>query len=70
MKVGERETIYLSLHCHHHSDPCIKMGIDESQFNVSLIIRNKVTRQNPQTTILRRKESRNGFEPKSLCLPV
>ena len=37
MKVGgkEREIIYLSLHCHHHNDFCIKMGSDESQFNVS-----------------------------------
>ena len=32
---GERENIYLSLHCHHHSDFCIKMGSDESHFNVS-----------------------------------
>ena len=32
---GEREIIYLSLHCHHQSDFCIKMGSDESHFNVS-----------------------------------
>ena len=31
---GEREIIYLSLHCHHHNDSCIKMGSDESHFNV------------------------------------
>ena len=35
MEVGERETIYLSLHCHHQNDFCIKMGSDESHFNVS-----------------------------------
>ena len=35
--------IYLSLHCHHHNDFCIKMGSDESHFNVSLIVRDKVT---------------------------
>ena len=29
---------------------CIKMGSDESHFNVSLIMRDKVTRQCPQTT--------------------
>ena len=29
---------------------CIKMGSDESHFNVSLIVREKVTRQCPQTT--------------------
>ena len=34
MKVGE--TIYLSLHCHHQNDSCIKMGSDESPFNVSV----------------------------------
>ena len=26
--------IYLSLHCHHQNDSCIKKGRDESQFNV------------------------------------
>ena len=31
---GERETIHLSLHCHHRNDSCIKMGSDESHFNV------------------------------------
>ena len=30
----EREIIYLSLHCHHQNDSCIKMGSDESHFNV------------------------------------
>ena len=32
---GERENIFLSLHCHHQNDFCIKMGSDESHFNVS-----------------------------------
>ena len=50
MEVGERDIIYLSLHCHHHNDSCIKMGSDESHSNVSLIVRDKVTRQCPQTT--------------------
>ena len=26
---------YPSLHCHHQNDFCIKMGSDESHFNVS-----------------------------------
>ena len=34
---------------------CIKMGNDESHFNVSLIVRDKVTRQRPQTTPLEEK---------------
>ena len=39
MEVGERENIYLPLHCHHQNDLCIKMGSDESHFNVSVIVR-------------------------------
>ena len=70
MEVGKREIIYLSLHCHHQNDSYIKMGSDESYFNVSLIVRDKVTRQCPQTTCFKRKESRSGFEPRSLCLPA
>ena len=31
-----KEIIYLSLHCHHQNDFCIKMGSDESHFNVSV----------------------------------
>ena len=61
---GKREIIYLSLHCHRQNDFCIKTGnSDESHFNVSLIVRDKVTRQCQQsTTILKRKESRCGIE--------
>ena len=33
---GKREIIYLSLCCHHQNDSCIKMGSDESHFNVSV----------------------------------
>ena len=33
---GGGEIIYLSLHCHHQNDSCIKMGNDESHFNVSV----------------------------------
>ena len=44
--------IYISLHCHHQNDFCIKMVSDESHFNVSLIVnvRDEVTRWCPQTT--------------------
>ena len=55
MEVGERESIYLSLHCHHQDDTCIKMGSDESHFNVSLIVRDRATRQFPQTTTFEEK---------------
>ena len=47
---GEKEIIYLSLYRHHQKDSCIKTGSDESHFNVSLIVRDKVSRQCPQTT--------------------
>ena len=49
------EIIYLSLHCHHQNDSCIKVGSDESHFNVSLIVRDKVTRQCPQSTTFEEK---------------
>ena len=65
MEVGERETIYLSLHCHHQNDFCIKVGSDESHFNVSLIVRDKVTRQCPQTTTFEEKG-----EPKQIRTEV
>ena len=59
MEVGKRESIYLSLHCHHQNDSCINMGSDESHFNVSSIVRDKVTtRLCPQTTtFLMKKDS-------------
>ena len=51
----KREIIYLSLHCHHQNDSCIRMGRDESHFNVSLSVSDKVTGQCPQTTTLEEK---------------
>ena len=39
---GEREIIYrpiFTLSRHYRNDSCIKMGSDESHFNVSLIVR-------------------------------
>ena len=41
------------------------MGNDESHFNVSLTVRDKVTRQCPQTTTFEEKE-----EPKQIRLEV
>ena len=62
---GKMEIIYLSLHCHHQNDSCIKMGSDESHFNVSLIVRDKVTRQYPQATTFEEKG-----EPKQIRTEV
>ena len=33
---GDYIYIYISLHCHHQNDFCIKMGSEESHFNVSV----------------------------------
>ena len=49
------EIIYLSLHCHHQDDSCIKVGSDESSFNVSLIVMDIVTKQCPQTLTFEEK---------------
>ena len=70
MRWVKREIIYLSLHWLHQNDSCVKMGSDESHFNVSLTVRDKVARQRPQTTsFLKRKERRSGLEPRSFRLP-
>ena len=53
---GKRETkphyTGLELHCHRQNDSSIKnkRGNDESHFNASLIVRDKVIRQCAQTT--------------------
>ena len=60
------ESIYLPLHCHHQNGFCFKMGSDESHFNVSLIVRDRVHK--PQ--LLKRKERRSSTEPKSFRLPA
>ena len=44
---------------------CIKTGRDESHFNVSLIVRDKVTRQCPETTRFEEKG-----EPKQIRTEV
>ena len=38
MEVGGRGSLYTYryIHCHHQNDSCIKMGRDESHFNVSV----------------------------------
>ena len=66
--MGEREIIYLSLHCHHQNDFYIKVGSDESHFNASLIVREKVTRQCPQTTNFEEKGDRKWIRTEVLLL--
>ena len=44
----------------HQNNSGIKMASDENHFNVSLTVRDKVTRQRPQTTVfLKRGEKGN-----------
>ena len=47
---------------------CIKMGSDESHFNVSLIVRDKVTRQCPQTTAFEETEEPRRYRTEVLPL--
>ena len=72
MAGGKREVIYPSLHCHHKNDSRIKMGSDESHFNVSVGSdgQSHKTSVHKPTTFLKRKESRSGIEPRSFRLPA
>ena len=47
---------------------CIKMGSDESHFNVSLIVRDKVTRPCPQTTNFEKKGEPKQYRTEVLPL--
>ena len=56
MEVGEEgEYIYTYRYTVTTRMTCIKMGSDESRFNVSVAVRDKVTRQCPQTTTCEEK---------------
>ena len=47
---------------------CIKMGSEESHFNVSLIVRDKVTRRYPQTTTFEEKGELKRYQTEVLPL--
>ena len=47
---------------------CVKMGSSESGFNVSLIVRDKVTRQCPQTPTFEEKRERKRYRTEILPL--
>ena len=51
-----RKTIYLSLHCHHQNDSCIKMGSDETHFNTSLIARDSHKKKSTDHNLVGEKE--------------
>ena len=58
---GKREITFLSLHCHHQNDSCIKVGSDERHFNVSLTVRDKVTKTVSTDQTSEEEVSRSGF---------
>ena len=59
--------IYLSLHCHHQNDFCIKMGSEESHFNVSLIVRDT---DGHKTVSADHNLCEEKAEPRPFCLPT
>ena len=63
---GGGEILCLSLHCQHQNYFCIKMGSGESHFNVSLIVRDKVTRRYP--TLFEEKAEPNPYRTEVFLL--
>ena len=64
--------LYLTLHCHHQNDSCIKMGSEWSHFKVALRSRDKVTKQCPQTRTFeeRGEPKRNRTEVTWSCMQI
>ena len=60
---GGGSGLHLTLYCHHKNDFCIQIGSDESHYNLSFILRGKVTGQCPQATAF--KQPKRGIEPTS-----
>ena len=65
MEVGERRLYTYCYTVTTRMTSALMVGNDESHFNVSLIVRDKVTRQCPQTTIFEEKG-----EPKQIGTEV
>ena len=59
------EIIYLSLHCDHQNDSCVKMGSDETHFSEG---QSNKTVSADHTQPLKRKESRSGINQARLKL--
>ena len=69
MEVGEeRERVYTYRYTVTTRMTCIKMGRDESHFNVSLVVKDKVTRQYPQTTTFEEKGEPKQYRTEVLPL--
>ena len=63
---GGRGRLNPMLHCHHQND--IKMGCDDSHFNVSLTVRDKVTRQCLETTTFEERGELKQSQTEGLLL--
>ena len=68
MEVGGRGRLYTYRYTVTTRMTCIKMGSDESRFNVSLIVRDKVTRPYPQTTTFEEKGEPKRYRTEVLPL--
>ena len=65
MEVGGRGRVYTHRYTVTTRMTCVEVGSNESHFNVSLIVRDKVTRPCPQTTTFEEKG-----EPKQIRTEV
>ena len=72
---GVREIINLSLHCHNQNDSCIKMDSDEIHLNVSLTVRDKVTKLSTDHNFWRERRAEvdsnqgpSAYQPNALPL--
>ena len=65
---GKRESIYTYRYTVTTRMTCIKMGSDESHFNGSLIVRDKVTRPCPQTITFEEKGELKWYRTEVLPL--
>ena len=68
MEVGGRGRLYTYRYTVTTKMTCIKMGNDESRFNVSLIARDKVTRPCPQTITFEEKGEPKRYRTEVLPL--
>ena len=73
--VGEGDYIPIAT-LSHQNDSCIKIDSDENHFNVSVGSDGQShetashTTPHQTTTVMKRKESRNGIEPRPFRLPA
>ena len=62
---GKREIIYLSLHCHHQNDSCVKVGSDESH-----LVFHNCEGQSHKTVSIDHKTFKEKGEPKRIRTEV